>query len=149
MIKKSKIYIKNDEAISLVNSIKEEIETVQELFYLGVFNGKIPVLLKSRRSLRDLDPGLFSELQFRIYFADVLGEWEIHIRHETGPFFTFYIPNELKRIATSNSSPLGFIQFKQDYLSSLSFTYKYMNSFVSITIGLDSLWIDSMKRLSD
>lgn len=134
--------VTNAEVKELVQLIKKDISKNKGKIILGVFNEKIPVLLKFEGDTSG--PFRFFEGQeFRIHFEDPAGVWRIQINNSHDKFL-FYIPEELKKLALNNSTPADFISLKRKYMSTLAFTYKLQDTrAVTVKLNLDLDWLKS------
>ncbi|MFV8257157.1 hypothetical protein ACNQKP_05110 [Bdellovibrio bacteriovorus] len=126
----------------LVSKVKADISKQKGKVVLGVFNNKIPVLLKYEGD-RSLIDELNSGSSYRIHFENVEGSWSLKINGSSA-IFSFYIPKELKKIIAINPAPVALLDLKQKLMSTLSVTYRFRDRATTVKLFIDSEWIENL-----
>ncbi|MDG0815136.1 hypothetical protein [Bdellovibrio svalbardensis] len=125
----------------LVSKVKADISRNKGKVILGVFNDKIPVILRHEGE-RPLIHELFNEREYRIHFEDINGVWWIQLNNSSARF-AFYIPEELKKIIASN--PISnVLDVKQRHMSTLTITYRFNGNAITVKLFVDSEWIKKL-----
>ena len=129
--------------VNASNKIRDEIRELRDQYVLGVFNDRLPVLMKLSmpRPKHFLFPHLFREESFRVHFEDIDGEWWISTS-KLERLFTFYLPIELLKLL-ANEKP---IDVKAAHMSTLTYTLKDENFFGTIKMHLDPNWVNEVRR---
>lgn len=144
----SQIIISEDEVIELSHWVKLEIKNFKMRIILGVFNGKIPVLLNVPGNLQLTE--VFSvrninlNARYKILFDKPDEEWKIVSDEEGIEIFTFHIPYELKKILAKRTDPEKYLNLKKEFMSSLTFTLKDEGIVRTYRLELNSNWINKI-----
>lgn len=146
----SLIQVTEEDIKKLTKSVSKEIIKLRRRVILGVFNDKIPVLLRVPVGAE----GLLSRIvnnnentnEYKIHFTNLLGEWEISVGEQDEVLFKFYIPTELKKILANLTTELEVIDTKQNFLSTLVFSYFFGKTSIIVRLQINAAWIEEFKR---
>lgn len=141
------LVIDGEQVRKLAQDIKREVQKIKGNLFLGMFNGKIPVLLNASPGF---DRMMFSETpeqdnpRYRIHFEDPNSEWWISLLHPNEKIFTFHIRSEFKKILAKSDDPEKFARLKKTLMTSLIFSIRDGNTSKTYKLILDNAWIQQI-----